>query len=161
MNSIRSAAFLFSLAALVPLAPAGAATCPNSGLRIVPVAFQTAKGRFVYKVEVAATAEEQACGMMFRDRMAPGTGMAFPMQPPRATGFWMENTPLPLDMIFIDAQGEVVDLITRTAPLSETYLPARRPARYVIEINAGEAEAAGLAPGARLRLPANFPAFSP
>ena len=103
MNSIRSAAFLFSLAALVPLAPAAAATCPNSGLRIVPVAFQTAKGRFVYKVEVAATAEEQACGMMFRDRMAPGTGMAFPMQPPRATGFWMENTPLPLDIIYVSA----------------------------------------------------------
>ena len=51
--------------------------------------------------------------------------------------------------------------MARTTPLSETYLPARRPARYVIEINAGEAEAAGLGPGARLSLPANFPAFSP
>ena len=97
IKALRSAAFLFSLALLVPSAPAEAATCPNSGLRMSSVAFETAKGRFTSKLEVAATAEEQACGMMFRDRMPPGTGMAFPMQPPRATGFWMENTPLPLD----------------------------------------------------------------
>jgi len=150
MISIRSAAFLFSLAALVPLAPAGAATCPNSGLRIVPVAFQTAKGRFVYKVEVAATAEEQACGMMFRDRMAPGTGMAFPMQPPRATGFWMENTPLPLDIIYVSAAGRVLN-VRRGQPYSREVLNSAGVTADVIELAAGEAERIGLKPGDRVR----------
>lgn len=150
MISIRSVALLLNLALLVPLAPAIAATCPNSGLRIVPVTFQTAKGRFVYKVEVAATAEEQACGMMFRDRIAPGTGMAFPMQPPRATGFWMENTPLPLDIIYVSPGGRVLN-VRRGQPYSREVLNSAGVTADVIELAAGEADRIGLKPGDRVR----------
>jgi uncharacterized membrane protein (UPF0127 family) len=150
IKALRSAAFLFSLALLVPSAPAEAATCPNSGLRMSSVAFETAKGRFTYKLEVAATAEEQACGMMFRDRMAPGTGMAFPMQPPRATGFWMENTPLPLDIIYVSPAGRVLN-VRRGQPYSREVLNSAGITAEVIELVAGEAERIGLKPGDRVR----------
>ncbi|WP_310474342.1 DUF192 domain-containing protein [Sandarakinorhabdus sp.] len=150
MNPARSAAVLFSLALLVPLAPAGAATCPNSGLRTSKVSFETAKGRFTYKIEIAASAQEQACGMMFRDSMAPGVGMAFPMQPPRATGFWMENTPLPLDIIYVSPAGRVLN-VRRGTPYSREVLNSAGITADVIELVAGEAERIGLKPGDRVR----------
>jgi len=118
-------------------------------------------GAVSLQLEPAMSPAARRRGLMQRQSLPAGHGMIFDFGSDQPVVMWMKNTPLPLDMIFVNAQGEVVDLITRTTPLSETYLPARRPARYVIEINAGEAEAAGLAPGARLRLPANFPAFSP
>ncbi|WP_017668803.1 DUF192 domain-containing protein [Sandarakinorhabdus sp. AAP62] len=153
MTARRTAAFLFGIALLVPLAaPAAAATCPNSGLRTSSVAFHTAKGRFTYKLEVAATAEEQACGMMFRDRMAPGTGMAFPMQPPRATGFWMENTPLPLDIIYVSPAGRVLN-VRRGQPYSREVLNSAGVTAEVIELLAGEADRIGLKPGDRVQRP--------
>ncbi len=105
---------------------------------------------FTYKLEVAATAEEQACGMMFRDRMAPGTGMAFPMQPPRATGFWMENTPLPLDIIYVSPAGRVLN-VRRGQPYSREVLNSAGITAEVIELVAGEAERIGLKPGDRVR----------
>lgn len=150
MNPTRSVAFLLSLAVLVPMAPATAATCPNTGLRTTKVAFETAKGRFAYRVEVAATPEQQACGMMLRDRIAPGTGMAFPMKPPRATGFWMENTPLPLDIIYVSPAGRVLN-VRRGQPYSREVLNSAGVTAEVIELAAGEAERIGLKPGDRVR----------
>ena len=121
-----------------------------------------AQGRVLgLQLELAMSPAERHRGLMGRQVLPNGQGMIFDFGRDQPLVMWMKNTPLPLDMIFINAQGEVVDLIPRTTPLSETYLPARRPARYVIEINAGEAAAAGVAVGDRLRLPANFPAFSP
>ena len=126
------------------------------------VVLETPSGGAVsLQLEPAMSPAARRRGLMQRQSLPAGHGMIFDFGSDQPVVMWMKNTPLSLDMIFINAQGEVVDLITRTTPLSETYLPARRPARYVIEINAGEAEAAGVAAGARLRLPANFPAFSP
>ena len=150
-SSIRSQFALFILAILaLPSAPASAATCPNTGLRTARVAFETAKGRFAYKVEVAATPDQQACGMMFRDRIAPGTGMAFPMLPPRATGFWMENTPLALDLIYVSPAGRVLN-VQRGQPYSRNVLNSAGVTAEVIELAAGEAERIGLKPGDRVR----------
>lgn len=149
MHPARSAA-LFCVALVMPLASAAAATCPNTGLRTMRVAFETAKGRFAYQVEVAATPEEQACGMMFRDRITPGTGMRFPMVPPRATGFWMENTPLPLDIIYVSPAGRVLN-VRRGQPYSREVLNSAGVTADVIELAAGEAERIGLKPGDRVR----------
>lgn len=130
--------------------PAVAATCPNSGLRTGRVAFETARGRFTYRIEVAVTPDEQACGMMFREKMPRDTGMSFPMTPPRATGFWMENTPLPLDIIFVSPAGRVLN-VRRGQPYSRDVLNSAGATAEVIELVAGEADRIGLKPGDRVR----------
>ena len=144
---------VLALALMAPLwlsQPAVAATCPNSGLRAAKVAFETAKGRFTYRVEVAATPDEQACGMMFREKMPRDTGMSFPMTPPRDTGFWMENTPLALDLIFVSPTGRVLN-VRRGLPYSREVLTSKGVTAEVIELVAGEAARIGLKPGDRVR----------
>lgn len=151
-RSLPLRAFL-AVALLVPLGlsqPVAAASCPNMGLRIAKVAFETAKGRFTYKVEVAATQDEQACGMMFREKMPRDTGMSFPMTPPRPTGFWMENTALPLDIIFVSPAGRVLN-VRRGQPYSRDVLNSAGSTAEVIELAAGEADRIGLKPGDRVR----------
>jgi uncharacterized protein len=148
MFAARFAAPLI-VAAVLAL-PAAAATCPNTGLRSQRVTLETAKGRFSYRLEVAATAAEQACGMMFRDSMAPGTGMTFPMQPPRATGFWMENTAVPLDIIYVSPAGRVLN-VRQGQPYSREVLNSAGVTAEVIELAAGEAARIGLKAGDRVR----------
>ena len=144
---------LLALALLTPLwlsQPAAAASCPNTGLRTTKVAFETGKGRFTYRMEVAATPDEQACGMMFREKMSRDTGMAFPMTPPRPTGFWMENTAVALDIIFVSPAGRVLNY-RRGQPYSREVLSSVGATAEVIELAAGEAERIGLKPGDRVR----------
>ena len=148
MRNLLAAAMLLSTLAASPVS--AAASCPNSGLRTIKVVFETAKGRFPYRVEVAATSEQQACGMMFRETMAPGTGMSFPMQPPRPAGFWMENTILPLDIIFVSPQGRVLN-VRQGQPYSRDVLSSDGITADVIELAAGEAKRIGLKPGDRVR----------
>ena len=155
MRSHPPQRLFFTMALLAPLSlwlcqPAAAATCPNTGLRSAKVAFETAKGRFTYRIEVAATVDEQACGMMFREKMPRDTGMSFPMNPPRATGFWMENTPLPLDIIYVSPSGRVLN-VRRGQPYSREVLNSAGVTADVIELVAGEAERIGLKPGDRVR----------
>lgn len=141
----------FLMLAICAAAPSVAATpCPNAGLRTINVVFETAKGRHPYRVEVAATPEQQACGMMFRESIAPGTGMSFPMQPPRATGFWMENTIVPLDIIYVSPNGRVLN-IRQGRPYSRDVLASDGVTADVIELAAGEAKRIGLKPGDRVR----------
>lgn len=139
------------LLGLIMAAPALAETpCPNTGLRTTKVVFETAKGRFPYVVEVAATTEQQACGMMFRETMKPRTGMRFPMSPPRAARFWMENTILPLDLIFVSPQGRVLNVL-QGQPYSREGLSSAGITAEVIELAAGEAQRIGLKPGDRVK----------
>lgn len=148
MRYVLAAAMLLSV---VPATMASAATpCPNAGLRTARVVFETARGRFPYTLEVAATPEQQACGMMFRERVAPGTGMSFPMQPPREAGFWMENTLVPLDLIFVSPAGRVLN-VRQGKPHSREVLSSDGITADVIELAAGEAQRIGLRPGDRVR----------
>lgn len=146
--------FRLSAAILLPMVMAtqlaAATPCPNAGLRTTKVLFETAKGRFPYTVEVAATVEQQACGMMFREKIAPGTGMSFPMQPPREAGFWMENTLIPLDLIFVSPAGRVLN-VRQGRPHSRDVLTSAGVTADVIELAAGEANRIGLQPGDRVR----------
>ncbi|WP_164156801.1 DUF192 domain-containing protein [Sandarakinorhabdus rubra] len=127
-----------------------AAACPFADLKRGTAIFETAKGRFTYKVELALTSQQQACGLMFREKMAPAAGMAFPMNPPKQAAFWMENTILPLDIIFVSPAGRVLNVL-RGEPYSRALLPAAGITGEVIELNAGEAERIGLKPGDRVR----------
>lgn len=150
------AAFLLAVAAPMAAAPAAAQTAasqtaarPNQGLKTAPLAVVTAKGRHAYTVEVAATPEQQEIGLMYRRDMPRNRGMVFPMSPARPAAFWMRNTWLPLDIIFIAPGGRVLNVGTGM-PLSETLVESAGPVEAVLELNAGEAARIGLKPGDRV-----------
>lgn len=143
---------VFLIAGLLLAAPVAAATppdCPNKGLAQVPVTFITAKGRHSYTLDVAKTPTQQQCGLMFRKTMKRDTGMDFPMGMPRPISFWMENTILPLDLVFVGADGRVVN-VGHGKPFSRDLIDSGGPATRVIELNAGEAARIGLKPGDRV-----------
>ena len=124
---------------------------PQTGLKVVPLTIETAGGkRHAYKVEVAATSAQQAHGMMFRTKMAPMTGMIFPMDPPRPAAFWMENTLIPLDLLFIGQDGRIRNIISNAVPKSRAQLPSAGPVAAVLELAGGEADRIGARPGDRV-----------
>lgn len=120
---------------------------PQSGLKVVPLTIETGGKLHRYKVEVAATSGQQAHGMMFRTQMAPMTGMLFPMSPPRSAGFWMENTLISLDLIFIGADGRVRNIAAEAVPHSRAILESVGPVAAVLELKGGEAARIGVKPG--------------
>ena len=139
--------WLFLTALVVAAAPAAALTnCPDKGLQQVPAVLVTATGRHKYQLEVAATAEAQECGLMYRKHMKRDAGMVFPFSPPRPATFWMENTVLPLDLIFVGPDSRVVS-IGNGKPFSRDMINSGGVAASVIELNAGEAKRIGLKPG--------------
>lgn len=131
-------------------APASAA-CPNIGLKRQPVTLTTASGDHDYVLEIAASPEEQACGLMFREFMPKNVGMIFPFKPPRDTSFWMRNTPLPLDLIFVASNGRVIS-VGQGKPYSTDFIPAGGVTAHVIELNQGEAARIGLKKGDKIRI---------
>jgi uncharacterized membrane protein (UPF0127 family) len=96
---------------------------------------------------MAVSAEQRRVGLMGRAELAARHGMLFDFGTPTLATMWMKNTPLSLDMLFLDAQGEVVWIAERTVPGSLALIAAPRPVRYVLELNGGEARALGLAAG--------------
>ena len=127
--------------------PAAAAACAPDRVDL-----RDEGGAARFTVEVARTPVEQAQGLMNRESMATSRGMLFVYDTPRTTAFWMRNTLIPLDMIFVDETGTVVKVHT-AAPLDETPVPSGQPVVAVLEINGGLAETLGLGEGAELRSP--------
>ncbi|WP_226018043.1 DUF192 domain-containing protein [Novosphingobium sp. FKTRR1] len=128
-------------------APATPTLHPISGLAVIPLTVTTANGPRVLKVELAASAEEQEHGLMFRTAMGPDEGMIFPMNPPRRAAFWMRNTVIGLDIIFIGPDHKVLNIAANAVPYDETPLPSAGAASGVLELNAGRAAQIGLRPG--------------
>jgi len=120
---------------------------PASGLAVIPLTVVTARGPHVFQVEVAASEREQARGLMFRTAMGADEGMIFPMNPPRPAAFWMKNTVIGLDIIFIGADHKVLNIAANAVPYDETPLPSAGDAAGVLELNAGRAAQIGLKPG--------------
>jgi hypothetical protein len=105
------------------------------------------------RVEFAVTEETRRQGLMFRRELAPDAGMLFVFPgPARQQVFWMRNTYVPLDMIFIDDALRVVGVVERAEPVTDTPRAVRGESRYVLEVNAGFARAHGLGPGARIEI---------
>lgn len=100
-----------------------------------------------FTVELALTPQEQARGLMFRETMGQRAGMLFVFPRERDRAFWMRNTYIPLDILFYDKGGRLLNVATEAVPLDETPLPSNGPARYVLEINGGLATQLGFAPG--------------
>jgi uncharacterized membrane protein (UPF0127 family) len=123
------------------------------------VIVETAAGaRLPVQVELARTDEERARGLMNRRDLAPEAGMLFLFAESEARAFWMKNTLLPLDMLFIDDGGRVVGLIERAEPLTTSPRDPGVPSRYVLEVNGGWAARHGVRPGDRVRFE-NVPRF--
>ena len=106
-----------------------------------------------FTVELALTPEEQARGLMFREALAPSAGMLFVYDRAQPVAFWMRNTLIPLDMVFVDEAGEVTKVHAEAVPGDETPIPSDGPVRAVLEIPGGMAARLGLAPGAEMRSP--------
>lgn len=114
------------------------------------VRFATETGEHRFVVETAVTFEEMRRGMMHRRTIAPGFGMIFLYGDERRRSFWMSNTLVSLDIIYVDGRGVVDSIAHDATPLSERSLPSNGPARYVIEVEAGRARALGITPGTRV-----------
>ena len=150
------AAIALALTACSPKLADGAATAaaparhPESGLPVVPLSVAHDGKRHAFRVEVARGAEEQARGLMFRTRMGADEGMIFPMDPPRPASFWMKNTVIPLDIIFVGTDGRILNIAANAVPYSEQPLPSAGAVKAVLELNGGRAAKLGIVPGDRV-----------
>jgi uncharacterized membrane protein (UPF0127 family) len=118
----------------------------------VPLTIVSANGVHRFRVAVAATEQEQETGLMFRRSLGPDEGMIFPYDPPQNVAFWMKNTLIPLDMLFIRADGTIARIAT-AKPLDLTTIPAGEPVAAVLEIRGGRAAELGIRPGDRVEWP--------
>ncbi|WP_290885919.1 DUF192 domain-containing protein [Hoeflea sp.] len=112
-----------------------------------PLVITTGNGRVSFSVELATTPQTRASGLMHRQSMSPDHGMLFRFDQTRQVLMWMKNTPLPLDMLFIDDQGTIVGIAEDTTPFSEDVIASPGPVRYVLELNAGTAGLKGISVG--------------
>ena len=129
------------------LAYAAEITGPQPTLPTTPLTIQTAKGPARFTVEMATSWPQQEVGLMFRKTLAPNAGMLFDFVTESPQSFWMKNTLIPLDMLFIKADGTIVRIAANTKPLSEEPVPSYEPVRAVLEIAGGRAAELGLQPG--------------
>lgn len=117
----------------------------------VPLTIHTAEGVRKFRVEVARTESEQARGLMFRDRLDANGGMIFPFKPPRPASFWMRNTLIPLDLLFVRADGVIGRIAANAVPYSLDTIDSGEPVAAVVEIAGGRAAALGIRSGDRIR----------
>jgi len=134
--------------ALLLLSAVAACSAPDNRLVL-----HTAKGDFSFTVEIADTDESRAQGLMFRTALAPDAGMLFDYHTEKLTSFWMQNTLIPLDMIFIGADGVIKNIHVNARPLDTTSIPSKFPVQFVLEIPGGRSEEIGLAVGDRAEHP--------
>lgn len=121
---------------------------PQSGLTVVPLTIHRGNRVLRFRVETARTSAEQAQGLMFRTQMGPNEGMIFPFSPPRSgVAFWMKNTVIPLDIIFIGRDGRILNIAANATPYSLAPIPASGVTAGVLEIIGGRAAQLGIVPG--------------
>jgi len=124
---------------------------------LLPLTVQTAQGARTFRVERAVTEEEQRKGLMYRTDIPDDGGMLFwpypPSGPARVASFWMKNTPSPLDIIFIRADGTIAHIAENAVPFSEAPVSSGEPVAAVLEIKGGRATALGIAEGDKVSWP--------
>ncbi|MBA3449305.1 MAG: DUF192 domain-containing protein [Pseudaminobacter sp.] len=118
-----------------------------------PLVAETDAGERAFTIEIADDQAERGAGLMFRETMEDDHGMLFVFEQTQPVGFWMSNTPMPLDLIFIGQDGIVRD-IKQGEPLSEALIAPDEPVRFVLELKAGAADRAGIEDGDLIRHPA-------
>lgn len=123
-------------------------------LAVSPLVIESAGGQHRFEVELADTDETRARGLMFRTHLPEGRGMLFDYGEPRiGVAFWMKDTPIPLDIIFIAPDATILRIAARTQPYSEEPIPAGGITRAVLEVRGGVASRLGIEPGDRVLHP--------
>ena len=140
---MRKAALFLCFAVVVTLLGAPLTACNHSPAVVI----HSAGGAVTVPVEIADTPDRRATGLMYRRDVAPDAGMLFLFAQASPQKFWMKNTPLPLDMIFIGPTAKIVGIVADTKPFTTNPLGPDEPSQYVLEVNAGFAAKHGLAVG--------------
>ena len=150
MRALRWTAFvLFGLLVVAagPVRPAS----PQTRLQTIEIASTT--GVHVFSVEIAENDADRAKGLMYRKELPEGRGMLFDFHREQEVSFWMQNTYIPLDMIFIQGDGRILRIAENTEPLSTKLIPSGGAVRAVLEVIGGTARKLGIAPGDRVAHP--------
>ena len=129
------------------VAAADSGTHPVSGLEVVPVVVSTGENTYEFRAELADTKELQAKGLMHRTELGPDEAMLFPNEQPTARSFWMKNTPIPLDIIFVGLDGRIANIIAMAEPYSEEPVYSVGSVSAVLEIAGGRAAELGIETG--------------
>ncbi len=153
MNAVRVAGFaaLMALASCAQPETTEAPPAPIANTQFEQVTVETAEGPVQFEVEIADTEAERNRGLMFRQTMPGYRGMLFDFQDPRPVSFWMHNTILSLDIIFIGTDGRILNIADHATPQSDDPIPSDGVTRGVLEIGAGRAGVLGIRPGDRVR----------
>ncbi len=130
-----------------------AGTHPISGLEIIEVSVESGQMRHVFRTELANTPQSQAKGMMFRTEMGDDEAMLFPSDLPAPRSFWMKNTPLSLDIIFVGVDGRISNIAANAVPYSLDSVLSQGPTIAVLEIRGGLAAELGITAGDRVIWP--------
>lgn len=158
MARISSIFIAFALAVGTAVTPLDSAFATNHGEPMIleidaaPLVAETASGDVRFTIEIADEEHERSAGLMFRQDMNDDHGMLFEFERTRNLAFWMRNTPMPLDLIFIGEDGRVVS-IRQGEPFSIASIAPEGPSRFVLELKAGTAQKAGIVDGTRIRHP--------
>jgi hypothetical protein len=134
-------------------APAAEQMHPVSGLPLAPLEIRSGGKTHRFTVEIARSESEQAYGLMNRTALGDSEGMLFPFSPPKPASFWMKNTLIPLDIIFIRDDGTIARIEANTVPLSEDPVPSGEPIVLVLELAGGRAAELGIAEGDKVEWP--------
>ena len=143
---LAAALLVAAIAPFATLAPGRAAG--QATIEIV-----SSNGVHAFSVELASDEAERSRGLMFRKSLPEGQGMLFDFHREQDVSFWMQNTYISLDMIFIRADGRILRIAENTEPLSTRLIPSGGPVRAVLEIIGGSARKLGIAPGDRVAAP--------
>ena len=135
-------------------ATASAAKHPQSGLEVLPLTVEsTGKSgvkRHAFRVEVARSDAEWNKGLMFRTAMGANEGMIFVGRAPQPASFWMKNTVIPLDIVFVGTDKRILNIGANAVPYSLAPVPSAGPVIAVLELNGGRAAQLGIGPGDRV-----------
>lgn len=141
------ALFSFMLGVIMAAGPMLATAIAAGSPARETLTIQSGSKSHTFNVEVARTPQQKTQGLMYRTQLAPGTGMLFPYEEPTEIQMWMRNTYIPLDMVFIRADGRIHRIEARTEPMSEKIIGSHGDATGILEIGGGEAARLGLKPG--------------
>lgn len=112
---------------------------------------ESSGNKYTFNVEIAEDGKQHAMGLMYRRTLAPDAGMLFDYHQSQRISMWMKNTFIPLDMLFIAADGRIVNIVERTIPHSETVISSHGKVKGVLEVNGGTVERLGIKPGDYVR----------
>lgn len=130
---------------------------PQAGLPQDRLTIHTAAGPVPLRLQIAADDATRQKGLMFVRRMGPDEGMIFDFHAPRPIAFWMHNTYIPLDLLFVRADGRILSIARNARPCNDAEIPSGGPVRTVIELNAGAADRLGVREGDRVTSQVIYP----